>query len=245
MSGHNKWSTIKNKKAKTDAARGKIFTKIGRELAVAVKTGGPDPATNSKLRDIIAKAKANNMPNDNINRTIKKYSGDMGDVNYEENIYEGYGPGGVAMIIETLTDNKNRTVSDVRHALAKNGGSLGNSGCVGWMFEKKGLIVIEDEDAELDEDEVTMAALEAGAEDIDANDGVYEITTDPAEFSAVREALENMGYTFASAEITMIPTTTTAVDADTAKAIYSILDMLDDNDDVQNVYHNAELPDEE
>ena len=245
MSGHNKWSTIKNKKAKTDAARGKIFTKIGRELAVAVKTGGPDPASNSKLRDVIAKAKANNMPNDNINRTIKKYSGDMGDVNYEENTYEGYGPGGVAMIIETLTDNKNRTVSDVRHALAKNGGSLGNSGCVGWMFEKKGLIVIEDEDAELDEDEVTMAALEAGAEDIEANDGVYEITTDPAEFSQVREALEGMGYTFASAEITMIPNTTTAVDADTAKSIYNILDMLDDNDDVQNVYHNADLPDEE
>ena len=245
MSGHNKWSTIKNKKAKTDAARGKIFTKIGRELAVAVKTGGPDPASNSKLRDVIAKAKANNMPNDNINRTIKKYSGDMGDVNYEENTYEGYGPGGVAMIIETLTDNKNRTVSDVRHALAKNGGSLGNSGCVGWMFEKKGLIVIEDEDAELDEDEVTMDALEAGAEDIEANDGVYEITTDPAEFSQVREALEGMGYTFASAEITMIPNTTTAVDADTAKSIYNILDMLDDNDDVQNVYHNADLPDEE
>ena len=245
MSGHNKWSTIKNKKAKTDAARGKIFTKIGRELAVAVKTGGPDPASNSKLRDVIAKAKANNMPNDNINRTIKKYSGDMGDVNYEENTYEGYGPGGVAMIIETLTDNKNRTVSDVRHALAKNGGSLGNSGCVGWMFEKKGLIVIEDEDAELDEDEVTMAALEAGAEDIEANDGVYEITTDPAEFSQVREALEGMGYTFASAEITMIPNTTTAVDADTAKSINNILDMLDDNDDVQNVYHNADLPDEE
>ena len=185
------------------------------------------------------------MPNDNINRTIKKYSGDMGDVNYEENTYEGYGPGGVAMIIETLTDNKNRTVSDVRHALAKNGGSLGNSGCVGWMFEKKGLIVIEDEDAELDEDEVTMAALEAGAEDIEANDGVYEITTDPAEFSQVREALEGMGYTFASAEITMIPNTTTAVDADTAKSINNILDMLDDNDDVQNVYHNADLPDEE
>ena len=245
MSGHNKWSTIKNKKAKTDAARGKIFTKIGRELAVAVKTGGPDPASNSKLRDVIAKAKANNMPNDNINRTIKKYSGDMGDVNYEENTYEGYGPGGVAMIIETLTDNKNRTVSDVRHALAKNGGSLGNSGCVGWMFEKKGMIVIEDEEAELDEDEVTMAALEAGAEDIEANDGVYEITTDPAEFSQVREALEGMGYSFASAEITMVPNTTTAVDADTAKSIYSILDMLDDNDDVQNVYHNADLPDEE
>ena len=245
MSGHNKWSTIKNKKAKTDAVRGKIFTKIGRELAVAVKTGGPDPATNSKLRDVIAKAKANNMPNDNITRNIKKYSGDMGSVNYEENIYEGYGPGGVAMIIETLTDNKNRTVSDVRHALAKNGGSLGNTGCVGWMFEKKGLIVIEDEDGELDEDEVTMAALEAGAEDIEVSDGVYEITTDPGEFSAVREALEAQGYSFASAEITMIPNTTTAVDAETAKAVNNILDMLDANDDVQNVYHNAELPDEE
>ena len=245
MSGHNKWSTIKNKKAKTDAVRGKIFTKIGRELAVAVKAGGPDPSTNSKLRDVIAKAKANNMPNDNINRSIKKYSGDLGAVNYEENIYEGYGPGGVAMIIETLTDNKNRTVSDVRHALAKNGGSLGNSGCVSWMFEKKGLIVIEDEDAELDEDEVTMAALDAGAEDIDVNDGIYEITTDPGEFSQVREALENMGYSFTSAEITMVPTTTTAVDDATAKSIYAILDMLDDNDDVQNVYHNAELPEEE
>ncbi len=245
MSGHNKWSTIKNKKAKTDAAKGKIFTKIGRELAVAIKAGGPDPASNSKLRDVIAKAKANNMPNDNINRTIKKYSGDGSDVNYEENTYEGYGPGGVAIIIETLTDNKNRTVSEVRHALSKNGGSMGNSGCVAWMFDKKGLIIIEDEDAELDEDEVTMAALEAGAEDIEVEDGVYEITTDPAEFSMVREALENAGYTFASAEVTMVPSTTTAVDEETAKSIYKIIEMLDDNDDVQNVYHNADLPEEE
>lgn len=245
MSGHNKWSTIKNKKAKTDAAKGKIFTKIGRELAVAIKSGGPDPASNSKLRDVIAKAKANNMPNDNINRTIKKYSGDMSNVNYEENIYEGYGPGGVAIIIETLTDNKNRTVSEVRHALAKNGGSMGNSGCVAWMFEKKGLIIIEDEDAELDEDEVTMTALEAGAEDIEVEDGVYEITTDASEFSMVREALETAGYNFASAEVTMVPSTTTSVDEATAKAINTILDMLDENDDVQNVYHNADLPDEE
>ncbi len=241
MSGHNKWSTIKNKKAKTDAVRGKIFTKIGRELAVAVKEGGPDPASNSHLRDVIAKAKANNMPNDNISRSIKKASGESGNIDYEEIVYEGYGPGGVAVIVETLTDNKNRTVSDVRHAFSVAGGSMGASGCVAWMFDKKGVIVIEDEDDELDEDEVTMAVLDAGAEDLEADDGIYRITTDPADFSEVRDKLEKLGYKFTEAEIEMVPQNTVPASEDMMGKIERLLDSLEDNDDVQNVWHNAEI----
>ncbi len=243
MSGHSKWSTIKNKKGKADAARGKVFTKIGRELAVAVKLGGPDPASNSRLRDVIAKAKANNMPNDNITRSIKKASGELGNINYEELTYEGYGIGGVAVIVETMTDNKNRTVGEVRHAFDKFGGSLGTNGSVSFLFDKKGVIVI---DAEAGGEEAVMeAALEAGAEDFSAEDGAYEITTAPEDFSAVREALERQGYEFLSAEIDMVPQTTTALDEEQQVKFEKMLDMLEDNDDVQNVYHNADLPDEE
>lgn len=238
MSGHSKWSTIKNKKGKADAARGKIFTKIGRELAVAVKLGGPDPASNSRLRDVIAKAKANNMPNDNINRSIKKASGELGSINYEELTYEGYGIGGVAVIVETMTDNKNRTVGEVRHAFDKFGGSLGTNGSVSFMFDKKGVIVIDAEAG--DEDSVMEAALEAGAEDFSAEDGAYEITTAPEDFSAVREALEGQGYEFLSAEIDMVPQTMTSLSEEQKKQFEKMLDMLEDNDDVQNVYHNAE-----
>ena len=243
MSGHSKWSTIKNKKGKADAARGKVFTKIGRELAVAVKLGGPDPASNSRLRDVIAKAKANNMPNDNITRSIKKASGELGNINYEELTYEGYVIGGAAVIVETMTDNKNRTVGEVRHAFDKFGGSLGTNGSVSFMFDKKGVIVIDTEAG--DEDTVMEAALEAGAEDFSAEDGAYEITTAPEDFSAVREALEGQGYEFLSAEIDMVPQTMTSLSEEQRKQFEKMLDMLEDNDDVQNVYHNADLPDEE
>ena len=241
MSGHNKWSTIKNKKGKADAARGKIFTKIGRELAVAVKLGGSDPASNSKLRDVIAKAKANNMPNDNINRSIKKAAGELGSINYEELVYEGYGPGGVAVIVNTLSDNKNRTAGDVRHAFDKCGGSLGATNCVGYMFDKKGVIVIEN-DGKIDEEALMMDALEAGAEDFEAGSEAFEITTSPEDFSAVREALEASGYEFLSADIDMIPQNTVTPDEDTQKKLEKLFDMLDDLDDVQDFYHNAEMP---
>lgn len=243
MSGHSKWSTIKNKKGKADAARGKVFTKIGREIVVAVKLGGPDPGMNSRLRDVIAKAKANNMPNDNVTRSIKKASGELGDINYEELTYEGYGIGGAAVIVETMTDNKNRTVGEIRHAFDKFGGSLGTNGSVSFLFDKKGVIVIDA--AAGDEDSVMEAALEAGAEDFSAEDGAYEITTAPEDFSAVREALEGQGYEFLSAEIDMVPQTTTVLDQEQQIKFEKMLDMLEDNDDVQNVYHNAELPEEE
>lgn len=240
MSGHNKWSTIKHKKEKTDAKKGKIFTKIGREIAVAVKEGGADPASNSRLRDCIAKAKANNMPNDNINRSIKKASGELGNINYEEITYEGYGVNGVAVIVEALTDNRNRTASDVRHAFDKCGGSLGATGCVGWMFDKKGVLLIED-NGNIDEEELMMAALDAGADDFSAEDGAFEITTGPADFSSVREALEAAGYTFASADMDMIPQNMATVDEEQKNMVLKLLDMLEDNDDVQNVYHNADI----
>ena len=234
MSGHNKWSTIKHKKEKTDAKKGKIFTKIGREIAVAVKEGGPDPASNSRLRDFIAKAKANNMPNDNINRSIKKASGELGSINYEEITYEGYGVNGVAVIVEALTDNRNRTASDVRHAFDKCGGSLGSTGCVGWMFDKKGVLLIED-DGNIDEEELMMAALDAGADDFSAEDGAFEVTTDPADFSAVREALENAGYSFVSAEIDRIPQNMAEVDDAQKDMVLKLLDMLEDNDDAERL----------
>ena len=244
MSGHNKWSTIKNKKGKADAARGKIFTKIGRELAVAVKQGGSDPASNARLRDVIAKAKANNMPNDNINRSIKKAAGELGAINYEELVYEGYGAGGVAVIVETLSDNKNRTASDVRHIFDKYGGSMGATGCVSWMFDRKGVLVIEKNDS-VDEDTLMMAAIDAGAEDFSPEDEVYEITTAPEDFGTVREALEHDGYEVLSAELDMIPQNTLTPDAATQAKIQKLLDMLEDNDDVQNVYHNAEMDEAE
>lgn len=245
MSGHSKWHNIQMKKGKTDAIRGKIFTKIGREIAIAVREGGSNPESNSKLRDVIAKAKSNNMPNDNIQRSIKKAAGEMGNVDYEEINYEGYAPGGIAVIVETITDNRNRTASDIRHCFAKNDGSLGVTGSVGFMFDKKGVLVIE-RTADSDEDEMMMTVLEAGAEDMETLDDAFEVTTDPGEFSAVREKLEAQGIAFLSAEVQMIPQNTTApADDETLEKVQKLLEMLEENDDVQNVWHNAELPEEE
>ncbi len=244
MSGHSKWANIKNKKEKTDSQRGRIFTKIGRELAIAVKEGGPDPVNNNKLRDVIAKAKANNMPNDNIARSIKKAAGEGSSVNYEEITYEGYGPGNMAVIVSVLTDNRNRTAAEMRHIFDKSGGNLGNSGCVGWMFDKKGLIVIE-RSASMDEDEVMMQALEAGAADFIAQDDAFEIYTDPMEFSKVREALEALKYEFISADVQMIPqNTVTITDPETVEKIERFLEKLDENEDVQEVFHNGILPED-
>ncbi len=241
MAGHSKWANIKHKKEKTDAQRGKIFTKIGREIAVAVKEGGSsDPELNSRLKDVIAKARANNMPNDNIMRSIKKAAGEVENVNYEEVVYEGYGPNGVAVIAQVLTDNRNRTASEMRYIFDRNGGSLGATGCVSWMFDRKGVIVIENND-QIDEDALIMEAIEAGAEDVSEDtEEAFEIYTDPANFSAVRDALEKAGYTFASAEIEMVPQNTVQLDKEQAEKVRGLIDMMEDNDDVQNVYHNME-----
>lgn len=245
MSGHSKWATIKRKKGAIDAKRGKIFTKLGRELMVAVKEGGPDPDSNSKLRDAIAKAKANNMPNDTIQRSIKKASGEGNANEYFEMVYEGYGPSGIAVIVETLTDNKNRTAGDLRHYFDKNGGNLGQNGCVSFMFDRKGVIVIEKADS-VDEDTLMMDALEAGADDFNVEDECYEIMTAVETFSEVRETLEKAGYTFAQAELNYVPQTTTVLDDEEAvKKMEKLIDMLEENDDVQNVYHTWEMPDEE
>ena len=239
MSGHSKFANIKHKKEKNDAAKGKIFTVIGREIAVAVKEGGPDPANNSKLRDVIAKAKANNMPNDTIDRGIKKAAGDANSVNYEQITYEGYGPSGIAIIVEALTDNKNRTAANVRSAFTKGNGSLGNSGCVSYMFDKKGQIIIDKEECEMDADDLMMMALEAGAEDFSEEEDSFEILTDPDDFGVVREALEKEGIVMASAEVTMIPQNyVTLSDENDIKFLNRTLDLLDDDDDVQAVYHN-------
>lgn len=239
MSGHSKFANIKHKKEKNDAAKGKIFTVIGREIAVAVKEGGPDPANNSKLRDIIAKAKANNMPNDTIDRGIKKAAGDANSVNYEQVTYEGYGPSGIAIIVEALTDNKNRTASNVRSAFTKGNGNMGNSGCVSYMFDKKGQIIIDKEECEMDADDLMMIALDAGAEDFAEEEDSFEILTDPDDFSVVREALEKEGIPMASAEVTMIPQNyVTLTDENDIKYLNKTLDLLDDDDDVQAVYHN-------
>ncbi len=239
MSGHSKWNNIKNKKEKSDAQRAKIFTKLGRELAVIVRQGGPNPDSNGKLRDAIAKAKANNMPNENINRCIAKAAGEGGGDDYESLTYEGYGPSGVALIVETLTNNRNRTAGDMRHYFDKYGGNLGTNGCVSYMFDQKGVIVIDNSEGELDEDAVMMDALDCGAEDFNAEDGMMEIVTDPDSFSSVREALEAKGYAFAQAEISMVPQTmVTLSDEEDIKNITKLIEMLEDNDDVQNVYHN-------
>ncbi|MBP3359424.1 MAG: YebC/PmpR family DNA-binding transcriptional regulator [Clostridia bacterium] len=244
MSGHSKWSTIKRKKGANDAQRAKIFTKIAREIIVAVKAGGPDPENNSRLKDVISKARSNNMPNDNINRTIKKAAGSADGDNYENITYEGYGPGGVAVIVETLTDNRNRTAADVRHAFDKFGGNLGQTGCVSFMFDRKGIIVIEN-DGEADEEELTMDALEAGADDLEANDDCFEITTAPEAFPDVRDALEQK-YSLASAEISMVPQTMTELtDEKQIQMMNKMLELLEDNDDVQEVYHNFDGPEEE
>ncbi len=239
MSGHSKFANIKHKKEKNDAAKGKIFTVIGREIAVAVKEGGPDPANNSKLRDIIAKAKANNMPNDTIDRGIKKAAGDANSVNYEQVVYEGYGPSGIAIIVEALTDNKNRTAGNVRSAFTKGNGSMGNSGCVSYMFDKKGQIIIDKEECEMEADDLMMIALDAGAEDFAEEEDSFEILTDPDDFSVVREALEKEGIVMASAEVTMIPQNyVTLTNENDIKFLNKTLDLLDDDDDVQAVYHN-------
>ena len=239
MSGHSKFANIKHKKEKNDAAKGKIFTIIGREIAVAVKEGGSDPANNSKLRDVIAKAKANNMPNDTIDRGIKKAAGDLGNVNYESVTYEGYGPNGVAIIVEGLTDNKNRTAANVRNAFTKGGGNVGTTGCVSFMFDKKGQIIVSKEDCEMDPDDLMMMALDAGAEDFSEEEDAYVILTDPDEFSAVREALEAEKLPMAEASVTMIPQTWAELtDEDDIKRMNRILDLLDEDDDVQEVYHN-------
>jgi len=241
MSGHSKWSNIKHKKEKSDAKKAKIFTKLGREISVVVKAGGPDPDVNGKLKDVIAKAKSNNMPNENIERCIKKASGELGGDNYEEITYEGYGPSGVAVIVETLTDNRNRTAGDVRHYFDKFGGNLGQTGCVSFMFDEKGVIIIENEDGKLDEDAVMMDALDAGAEDFTAQEDCFEIMCQPADFAAVRDALEEKGYVFASAEVEKIPQTTVVLsDEKDIISMNKLIDMLEDNDDVQNVYHNWE-----
>lgn len=239
MSGHSKFANIKHKKEKNDAAKGKIFTIIGREIAVAVKEGGADPANNSKLRDVIAKAKANNMPNDTIERGIKKAAGDANSVNYVTVTYEGYGPNGTAIIVDALTDNKNRTASNVRNAFTKGGGNVGTQGCVSFMFDKKGQIIIDKEAFEGDADELMMTAVDAGAEDFTEEEDSFEITTAPDDFSAVREALESAGIPMISAEVTMIPQTWVELtDENDIKKMNRILDLLDDDDDVQAVYHN-------
>ena len=244
MSGHNKWSTIKQKKGKNDAARAKIFTKIGRELIVAVRDGGSaDPAANSKLRDCIAKAKANNVPNENIERIIKKAAGESGGANYEAVTYEGYGPSGIAVIVEALTDNRNRTAGDVRHYFDKFGGNMGTPGCVSFMFEQKGVLVLDKEDNEVEEDKLMEDALEAGAADFEADEDIYTVYTEPSDMGAVRDDLTAKGYTFASAEVEMVPSTYTKIDApDVQVKMQKLLDMLEDNDDVQNVWHNWEMP---
>ncbi len=245
MSGHSKWNNIKRKKEKTDGQKAKIFTRMGREISVAIREGGSaDPATNSKLKDAIAKAKANNVPNDNIERILKKAASEGNGENYEALQYEGYGPCGIAVIVETLTDNRNRTAADLRHYFDKCGGNMGQTGCVSFMFNQKGKLIIEAEG--LDEDKVMEDALEAGAADFAADEDIFEITTEPEDFSAVRDDLEAKGYTFVTAEVQMVPDVLTAIaDPDAIKNMEKLLDMLDDNDDVQDVWHNWDRPDEE
>ena len=239
MSGHSKFANIKHKKEKNDAKKGKIFTVIGREIAVAVKEGGPDPDNNSRLRDVIAKAKANNMPNDTIERGIKKAAGDADSVNYEQITYEGYGPSGVAIIVDTLTDNKNRTAANVRNAFTKGHGSIGTQGCVSYMFDEKGQIIIAKEDCEMDADDLMMMALDAGAEDFNEEDDSFEVLTTPEDFSAVREALEKEEIPMADASVTMIPGTMVELTSEEdIKSIQKTLDLLDEDDDVQEVYTN-------
>ena len=245
MSGHSKWHNIQAKKGKADAARGAVFTKIGREIAIAVREGGANPESNGKLRDIIAKAKANNMPNDNIQRSIKKASGELSNVIYEQITYEGYAPGGVAIIVDCISDNRNRTASDVRHCFAKFGGNMGTTGSVGFMFDEKGVLVVDRQPGS-DEDEMMMIALEAGADDVKVDEDAYVIYTAPNSFSSVREELEKQGMTFISAEVDKIPQNTVSVtDPDAVENLRKMLDLLEESDDVQNVYHNADLPEEE
>jgi YebC/PmpR family DNA-binding regulatory protein len=245
MAGHSKWSNIKHRKQKSDAQRGKIFTKLGREISIAVKEGGTDPELNARLKDAIAKAKAANMPNDNIARSIKKASGGGDTDNYEEITYEGYGPGGVAVIVEAMTDNRNRTAGDVRHYFDRFGGNLGQSGCVSFMFNKKGVMIIE-RTPEINEDDLMMTALEVEAEDFNVEDEYFEILTEPGQFSNVRIALEEEGYKFLEADVQMIPVTTTKLtEPKQIEMMESLIDNLEDMEDVQEVYHNWEMPEEE
>ena len=240
MSVHSKWNNIKNKKGKADAERGKIFTKLGREIMIAVKAGGPDPAGNSKLKDVISKCKANNMPNDTISNAIKKAAGAGESANYEEITYEGYGPNGVAVIVNCSTDNKNRTAADVRHVFDKFGGNLGTAGCVSYMFERKGVIVIEKAETNLSEDDLMMLALDNGADNMETDEECYEITCDSAEFSTLREALENNGLTFVEAEVQMVTSTYIKLDENGIRRMELILEKLDELDDVIEVFHNWE-----
>lgn len=243
MSGHSKWANIKHKKEKNDSQRAKVFTKIGKEITIAVKEGGGDPVSNSKLRDLIAKAKANNVPNDNIERTIKKALGGGGE-SYEEVVYEGYGPAGVAVIVEATTDNRNRTAGNVRAYFSKYHGNMGQTGCVGFMFEEKGVIIITDEDDEIDEDKLMETALEAGAEDFSGSDGIYEIYTVPDDVYDIAEALKAAGYTYESAEKTKVPTTTVTLTDENDKNFMNLLiEKLEEDDDVMEVYHNWEIDD--
>ena len=240
MAGHSKWANIKHRKEKSDSKKGKTYSKIGREIAIAVKQGGPTPESNNKLRDVIAKAKAENMPNDSIMRSIKKAAGDIDSADYEEITYEGYGPGGVALIVEAMTENRNRTAGDVRHLFDKFGGNMGTTGCVSFMFNRKGIMIVSRE-ARRDSDAVMLEALEAGAEDIVELDEVYEITTAPEDFSGVRESLEALGYEFESAGIEMIPVTTVSLTDEKQNISFEkLIDNLEDHDDVQNVFHNCE-----
>ena len=246
MSGHSKFANIKHKKEKNDAAKGKIFTIIGKEIVIAVKEGGANPENSSKLRDVIAKAKANNMPNDTIKRGIERAAGDANSVNYVTCTYEGYGPNGTAIIVDALTDNKNRTAANVRNCFTKGGGNVGTTGCVSYMFDQMGQIIIAKEECDMDADDLMMAALDAGAEDVVEDDDSFEVLTTPENFSEVREALEKQGIPMAEAEITMIPQNyVDLTDPEAVKKFTRIIDMLDDDDDVQAVYHNANLPEEE
>lgn len=240
MSGHSKWNNIKNKKGKADAARGKIFSKLGREILMVVKEGGPDLNSNAKLRDVIAKAKSNNMPNDTIDKAIKKASGEDKDKNYEEVVYEGYGIGGVAVIVNGSTDNKNRTAAEVRHVFDKFGGNLGTTGCVSYLFNKKGIIIIETSSCKLSEDDLMLKAIDLGAEDFEAEEGYYQITTLPESFSSVREGLEKEGIEFEQAEVQMIPTTYITLDEEQNNRMQLIIDNLEELDDVLEIYHNWE-----
>ncbi len=245
MSGHSKWHNIQAKKGKTDAARGKIFTKLGRELLMAVKQGGPDPAGNSKLKDVIAKCKANNMPNDTINNAIKRAAGSANNENYEEITYEGYGPNGVAIIVNASTDNKNRTAADVRHVFDKFGGNLGTTGCVSYMFDKKGIIVIEKSSTDLSADDLMLLAIDNGADDFEQEGDYYEISCAPSDFSSLREELEKNNLQFVEAEVKLIPSTYVTLDESGARRMGLILEKLDELDDVIDVYHNWEEPEEE
>ncbi len=243
MSGHSKWNNIKHKKEKSDAAKAKIFTKIGKEMAIAIRAGGPDPAVNARLRDLIAKAKANNVPNDNIDRVIRKFSG-ANDIVYEEIVYEGYGPAGIAVIVKAATDNRNRTAGNVRSYFSKYGGNLGQNGCVGFLFEEKGVIVIVDEDGEIVEDALMECALEAGASDFSAEEGVFEIYTESDDLSSVSEALTAAGYKLESADVAMVPNTYSKLDNDEDRRhMELLLEKLEDDDDVSEVYHNWESED--